>query len=75
MSKVKKRDLAESLHAMLNYYDRETCVHEETRRLGTIWTQCTMCYREWADDLGGFVPYKEPEFVTRARDLLGTYES
>lgn len=62
--------LSAALKDMLNYYDRETCTHEETHRGGAIWTICDSCGRKWADDEGGFVPYAEPLFVGCARQAL-----
>ena len=26
------------------------CIHDETERLGAIWTHCTQCGKKWADD-------------------------
>jgi hypothetical protein len=26
------------------------CLHDETERLGAIWTRCTQCGKRWADD-------------------------
>lgn len=26
------------------------CTHDETERLGAIWTHCTQCGKKWADD-------------------------
>lgn len=69
-----KQELAESLHALLDNYDFTVCRHENTSRGGTLWTLCDDCSESWADDKGGFVPYKEPDFITKARDLLSRME-
>lgn len=70
MSQPTRAELAESLHALLDQYDFSTCLHENTYRGGVIWTICSDCGEKWADDEGGFVPYEEPDYITRARDLL-----
>jgi hypothetical protein len=62
--------LREALGGLLGYVERNECTHEETHRGGAIWTICDGCGMKWADDEGGFVPYKEPEPITRARNAL-----
>jgi hypothetical protein len=70
MSNAHKLDIAhKALAALLDRWDRETCVHEETHRGGFIWTICNQCGRKWADDEGGFVPYSDPPEVAQARFL------
>ena len=32
------------------------CLHDETERLGAIWTRCTQCEKKWADD----APIEQP---------------
>ena len=29
---------------------REFCHHDDTERLGAIWTRCNQCGKQWADD-------------------------
>lgn len=62
--------LARSLRKMLDHYDRNTCTHEVTYRGGSIWTICESCGKSWADDRGGFVPYRDPKRVVEARAAL-----
>jgi hypothetical protein len=58
------------LKNLLDHVDKETCVHENTHRGGTLWTICDDCGRKWADDEGGFVPYKDAPAVAKARAAL-----
>lgn len=30
--------------------EQPACLHDETERLGAIWTRCTQCGKKWADD-------------------------
>lgn len=46
------------------------CEHYNTHRGGAIWTICSDCGREWADDDGGFKPDPEAKEVTAARAAL-----
>lgn len=50
--------------------DINTCLHEETKRGGTIWTICCYCDKKWADDEGGFVPRVDAPEVATARRVL-----
>ncbi len=59
-----------ALEDLLCYAECNECHHEETRRVGFMWTQCTACCQQWADDRGGFQPYREPESITQARTIL-----
>lgn len=69
-SKQDVAELRDALTNLLNEYDRNTCVHEETHRAGFIWTICDSCGRKWADDRGGFKPHVEHRAVAKARTLL-----
>lgn len=62
-----------SLRDMLEEFDRNTCVHEDTRRGGAIWTICDACGMKWADDSGGFKPYEDPPVVARARNIVAEH--
>lgn len=62
--------LYKALKDLLRYAETNTCAHEETHRGGTNWTICDGCGEMWADDKGGFKPYKEPPVFTAARDAL-----
>lgn len=62
--------LRDHLKAALRHYDMNTCIHENTKRGGTIWTICEDCGRKWADDEGGFVPYADPPEIARARNAV-----
>jgi hypothetical protein len=59
-----------ALKDLLDHVDAETCVHENTHRGGTLWTICDDCGRKWADDEGGFVPYKDAPAVPKPRATL-----
>ena len=67
-------DLVQKLVGALEWtireLDRNTCTHEETHRGGAIWTICDGCGMNWADDRGGFKPYKEPTQLKAARAAL-----
>lgn len=63
-------ELETGLRLLLNYAEKQTCLHEETHRAGTIWEICDMCGRRWADDRGGKPEYEEPEAFTNAHALL-----
>ena len=68
---LKQRDeLLKSLRWAVREIERNTCSHEETERLGFIWTRCRMCGKQWADDEGGFVPHKDCEELEAARSAI-----
>lgn len=70
MENQRETELKIALTALLKYAERQECPHDDTGRAGAIWTICSRCGTKWADDLGGFKPYKEPEEITKARDTL-----
>ena len=55
------KKLIEAAEAVLRRDEKNTCLHEETTRLGSIWIKCTMCGMKWADDEGGMPEQKDPE--------------
>lgn len=65
----------EVLRALLDYAAINECEHDETHRGGSIWTICDGCDQKWADDEGGFQPYREPEPIARAKAFLATATS
>lgn len=65
-----KATLLEALGDLLAHAEARECTHESTDRGGAIWTICDQCGERWADDRGGFAPYKEPAALTRARAIL-----
>lgn len=69
--RAEREKMVECLRKLLDHVDRETCTHDETHRGGGIWTICDECGMKWADDRGGFVPYKDPPAVEQARSLFG----
>jgi ribosomal protein L37AE/L43A len=72
---VKKIDVAQSMRLLIKEVDRNTCQHDETHRAGVIWTVCSQCGKKWADDEGGFKPYVEPTWLSKARGILQELES
>lgn len=58
------------IKGLIDLVERNTCTHEETYRGGAIWTICSDCGEKWADDEGGFIPYKQPEALKAAYKLL-----
>lgn len=44
----------------------DACLHDETERLGAIWTRCTQCGQRWADD--------DPKSPFRTHGVKGTPE-
>jgi ribosomal protein L37AE/L43A len=65
--RLRERD---ALEGLLRHVDSITCKHENTHRGGAIWTICDECGRKWADDEGGFKPYRDPPEVKAARKAL-----
>jgi len=55
---------------LLRYAERNECEHDNTHRGGVIWTVCDGCGKKWADDEGGFKPYKQPPEIAAARAAL-----
>lgn len=62
--------LRAALKWAIDALDTQICTHEETHRGGAIWTICDSCGKKWADDKGGFKPYKEPPELTAARNAI-----
>lgn len=62
--------LRSALEGLLNYVDGNTCRHETIHRGGLIWTICDDCGQKWADDRGGFKPYRDPPQVRIARAAM-----
>ena len=62
--------LEKTARAALDYFDRNTCQHEDTHRGGFLWTICSDCGKKWADDEGGFVPYSDPPAIANLRAAL-----
>jgi len=67
---MKQKTAREHLQNVLSYAFRYECEHEDTYRGGAIWTICNLCGTKWADDEGGFVPYKMPKVLKEAEDFL-----
>ena len=63
-----------ALHGLLDHVERETCMHEETERLGFLWTRCIACGRRWADDEGGMPDFEWPAEVEAARAAIASAE-
>jgi len=74
MSGVNK-DLLEALKWAVREYEKNACAHEDTRRLGFCWTECSVCGKRWADDEGGFVPYKPPAELDAAHAAISRAEA
>jgi hypothetical protein len=57
---------------LLSFTERETCLHDETYRGGTIWEICSSCGRKWADDEGGKPDdaHEYPSAIVNAQKLL-----
>lgn len=64
------KQVIDAIQGLIKFTERETCRHEETERLGAIWTKCLACERYWADDEGGFKPYEDPPELTEAYKAL-----
>ena len=67
--------LAAHLRAVLNHHDQNTCIHDDVKRGGSIWTICNQCDRKWADDEGGFQPYTDPPAIANARFALAQLDA
>lgn len=48
----------------------EPCRHETTHRGGFLWTICDDCGMKWADDRGGYQPYRDSPAFAAARKAL-----
>lgn len=66
------RYLTKALDSLVTYIERQTCLHEETRRGGTNWEICDACGMKWADDKGGKPAdaHEYPLVVRNARRAL-----
>lgn len=62
--------LADALREVIAAYYENTCQHDETHRGGAIWTICDRCGAKWADDQGGFKPFKADRRIVAAENLL-----
>ena len=66
--------VAKAARALARYVEQIECRHENTHRGGIIWTICDDCGRSWADDRGGFKPYKEPQSLKDTVRALAALE-
>ena len=64
------KELHDVLSALLKRDMRNTCVHDETHRGGTLWEICDQCGAKWADDQGGRPEWKDPDEWGKAQDAL-----
>lgn len=55
--------MREALEKARDWIDAQGCRHESTHRGGAIWTICDDCGTKWADDEGGFQPYRPPAIL------------
>lgn len=69
---VDKTKIISIVTKLISECERNVCMHEDTYRGGSIWTICSNCGMKWADDneRGGFIPYKTPEAVEDAEELI-----
>lgn len=70
--RARLEELLPQFEAVLAYAERNTCLHDETYRGGTIWEICDSCGAKWADNEGGKPAdvHDFPKVLTDARDLL-----
>jgi hypothetical protein len=73
--KAERDELAVALRNLLSYAESRECSHVETHRAGAIWTICSHCGKQWADDEGGFAPYEEPTAIADAYEILSKVSS
>lgn len=73
--RIENQQLRQALADLLRYTERQTCMHEETYRGGSIWTFCCGCGKKWADDEGGFIPYTPSPEMQRADRLISLYQN
>lgn len=64
------RELLEVMERLVAHIDEMTCRHESTHRGGVLWEICDDCGARWADDMGGKPEFTEPDYLTKARQLL-----
>lgn len=62
--------LRQTIKDLVDHVDQQTCIHENLKRGGSIWTICEDCDRKWADDRGGFEPHQDAPAVANARKVL-----
>lgn len=63
-------DVREAFDALLNWAERQVCIHESTHRGGSIWEICDDCGGRWADDMGGKPAFLWPKEIEQARAAL-----
>ena len=70
---IPKKRVLDILKGVTEYAARNTCMHEETYRGGSIWEICSMCGKRWADDRGGkpVDAHELPKEIAAAYDLIG----
>lgn len=68
--RITEQDVREIIDALVGHIERNTCLHEETHRGGTIWEICNSCGAKWADDRGGKPEFRWPSYIDDARTLL-----
>lgn len=66
----RRENLLKLIGQIVDQYYRNVCFHETTHRGGFIWTICDDCGQKWADDRGGFKPFKAPSEIEEAEALL-----
>ena len=69
---IPKKKVLDVLKGVTEYAARNTCLHEETHRGGTILEICSGCGREWADDRGGKPEnaHELPKEIAAVYDLI-----
>jgi len=75
-TKISKKKLVYVLKNLLDYANRNTCLHEETSREGVLWEVCNYCGMRWADDKGGKPDdvHDLPDVIEDAQNLLDEIE-
>ena len=70
--KTKEFEAVLVLKDLLKYAERNTCLHENTYRGGSIWEICEDCGARWADDMGGkpINASEWPKEIKAAQDYL-----
>jgi len=68
----KMEEVTKTLSDLLEFAERNHCLHEETYRGGVIWEICSLCGAKWADDEGGKPSdaHKYPKQILQAQTVL-----
>lgn len=76
LEEIGLNNLLAAFNDLLSYAERNTCLHEETRRGGAIWTICDSCGKKWSDDKNPLSAedHEFPLEIQNAQEILAKFE-